>query len=121
MKDQVIISGHHLELTEALKDFVREKAATLFRHEPRIIRLRAELEYDRAKTNEPLFTAQGIIEISGPDLTASDTSDNMYRSIDNMIQKLDRMLRNRARQHRHKRDHPHEVEIPAALPKVTDE
>ena len=45
-KNAIIITGVHLELTQALKDKVNEKMDKLFAHEAGIIRIRVELEYN---------------------------------------------------------------------------
>lgn len=118
MINDLILSGNHLELTDALKAFVSDKANKLFRHENRIDRLRVELTAEQTKNPRARFSAQGIININGPDLVATETSGNMYASIDEMVHKLDRMLRNRARHEREKRNHPHPIDLPADLPKV---
>lgn len=118
MENKLILSANHLELTDALKACVAEKTEKLFRHEDRIVRLRVELDSEHAKQGDLLFRARGIISINGPDLVASETSSDMYHSIDGMIQKLDRMLRNRSRHERDKRDHPHPIDLPADLPKI---
>jgi len=116
--NELIISGRHLELTDSLKYFVTEKMDKLFRHEERIIRIRVELEADKLQTNETVFRAKGIIEITGPDMVASETCGDMHRSIDLLVNKLDRMIRRRSRLKKVKRNHPHSVDIPALLPKV---
>ncbi len=115
---ELIISGRHLELTEALKNFVKDKTDKLFRHEERIVRIRVELEAEKLQTKETLFRAKGIIEINGPDMVASEASDDMYKSIDLLVNKLDRMIRRRARLKKFKRNRLHTVEIPSSLPKV---
>jgi len=115
---EVIISGVHLDLTDALKRVVREKAEKLFNHEERIIRLRVELETNGHKGNQDEFIAKGHIEINGPPMVVSAKSDDLYKSIDGMINKLDRKLRRRSRLFKVKRKHKHGVEIPAELPKV---
>lgn len=115
---EVIISGVHLDLTEALKNIVNEKAAKLFKHEERIIRLRVELEYDPNRAHQGEYIAKGHIEINGPTLVVSASSNDEYKSIDQMIEKLDRKLRRRARLSRVKRKGLHDVDIPASLPKV---
>lgn len=115
---ELIISGRHLALTDSLKTFVREKTDKLFRHEERIVRIRVELEVEKVQTKENLFVAKGIIEINGPDMVASESSDEMHKSIDLLVNKLDRMIRRRSRLKKVKRNHPHSVEIPAELPKV---
>ena len=116
---RVIVRGVHLELTAAIQAAAEEKAARLFRHEARIIRVRLDLEHDRTRAATGSFVAKGHIEIRGPDLIASVASDDLYKSLDALMDKLDRMLRKRATAAITKRQHPHRVEIPAKLPKVS--
>jgi putative sigma-54 modulation protein len=92
MDKDVIISGVHLELTDALKQIVHEKAEKLFRHEGRIIRVRFELEHATSKDPALEFIAKGHIEIQGPDIIATAISNDLYKSVDLAIQKLDRQL-----------------------------
>ena len=118
--NNLIISGVHLELTDALKAKVREKAEKLFTHEGHIIRIRVELEYNthqHTKQNE--FIAKGHIEIDGPPMVASVASNDLYESIDQLTLKLDRMLRRRSRLKRVKRKHPHCIDIPSEIPKTS--
>jgi len=114
----IIISGVHLDLTEALKSTVTEKAEKLFKHEESIIRLRVELEYNQNRTHEEEFTAKGHIEINGPAIVVSVASDDLYKSIDQLVNKLDRKLRRRSRLSKVKRKDKHEVDIPAELPRM---
>jgi putative sigma-54 modulation protein len=119
MKDRtndIIISGHNLNLTVALKRMVIEKVSKLFEHENHIIRVRVELSSDQA-VGSP-FHAKGMIEIRGKTLVADVASDDLYKSIDLLENKLDRMLRRRSRIRVLKRKHTHDVEIPAAIPKA---
>lgn len=115
---RLIVRGVHLELTAALMATAEEKAARLLRHQDRIIRVRLDLEHDRTRAPRAAFIAKGHIEIRGPDLVASVASDDLTKSLDTVVDKLDRMLRKRATAAIVKRQHPHGVEIPAALPKV---
>ena len=117
--DELIISGVHLELTEALKSVVTEKMDKLFRHEGHIIRIRVELEYNAHNSKQNEYIAKGHIEINGPPKVASVATDDLYKSIDQLVVKLDRMLRRRARLKKVKRKHPHGVDIPSELPKVS--
>lgn len=119
MKDRtndIIISGHNLELTDALKRMVIEKVSKLFEHENHIVRVRVELSSGQGVSKA--YHAKGLIEIRGKDLIADVASDDLYKSIDLLESKLDRMLRRRSRLRVLKRKQPHDVEIPAALPKV---
>ena len=92
-----IVTGVHLELTQAIKSIVHEKMNKLFRHEPGIIRVRVELTKDVDKKDQNAFEAKGIIELRGPNFIVSTFSDNLYNAIDDLEDKLLRKLRNRAR------------------------
>ncbi|MCD8483376.1 MAG: ribosome-associated translation inhibitor RaiA [Verrucomicrobia bacterium] len=116
--NDVIISGHNLELTAAIKSIVQEKVAKLFEHEGHIIRLRVEVAYSLNTTREKEFAAKGHIEIKGPPMIATVESEDLYKSIDLLVEKLDRMLRRRSRLRVLKRKHKHEVDIPAMIPKL---
>jgi putative sigma-54 modulation protein len=116
--DKLIVSGIHLELTEGLKQTVRDKVAKLLRHQPRIVRVRVDLEYDRMKSRDAQFVAKGRIEIGGPDLLAAAASDDAYKAIDQLVALLDRSLRKRHDARKEKRNHPHPAEIGYGLPKV---
>jgi len=121
MKDisnEMIISGHNLDLTDSLKTMVREKMQKLFEHETRIQRLRIEVEYNPNSTKQDEFCAKGQIEIKGRPLVAHADSDDMYKSIDLLEHKLDRMLRRRSRLRVAKRKIVHSVDLPAYIPKV---
>jgi len=93
-RSRLLLRGIHLWLTEAMRIALESKADRLFRHEPRILRVRIDVERDlRGRTR--VFTAKGKIEIAGPDLTAAVTTEDAYTSINLLIDKLDRMLRKR--------------------------
>jgi len=115
---KVILRGIHLDLTDAMKAVFNEKAARLLRHEPRIDRIRIELELDKTKTSQAHFIAKGHIEIGGPDIVASVDSDDAYKSVDLLADKLDGLLRKRHSELKDKRHHPHGVDIGAPLPKA---
>jgi putative sigma-54 modulation protein len=115
---EFILTGIHMELTEALKNIAKEKVERLFRHEERIVRIRVELEWDKRNDPEKQFVAKGHIEILGPDLNCSVATEDCLKSLDLLIDKLDRMIRRRSRLKRVKRHQTHAVDIPAHLPKV---
>ena len=91
--NEIIISGRNLELTEALKQEVIAKMDKLFKHQERIIRLRVDLEYSPNRHHQDEFIAKGRIEIDGPDMVTTASSDDMYKSIDELSDKLERKIR----------------------------
>lgn len=93
-QEKLVLRGINVKLTAAMKDAFTQKASRLFRHEPRIIRVRLDIE-DNSRGGVPRFTAKGQVEIRGPDLLASITTDDAYKSVDMLVDRLDRALRKR--------------------------
>ncbi|MCF7688645.1 MAG: ribosome-associated translation inhibitor RaiA [Cephaloticoccus sp.] len=115
---KIIVSGIHLDLTKALKEGAQTRAARLLRHNDHIVRIRIDIDHDKTKGDGHLFIAKGQIEVRGPDLIASVTSEDAYKSLDLLVDKLDRLLRRKHREMKDKRNHPHDVELDANLPKT---
>ena len=116
----VIISGNNMELTEAIKNMVHEKAEKLFEHEENIIRMRVELDYDTHNaSHQGEFIAKGQLEVRGNNHFASAATDDLYKSIDDMVNKLNRMLRRRSRLQKVKRKDTQSIEIPSEIPKAS--
>ncbi|HSH94090.1 MAG TPA: ribosome-associated translation inhibitor RaiA [Roseimicrobium sp.] len=117
--NEVIVSGIHMDLSPSLKTFVQEKTDRLFRHQERIIRIRVELECDPKQAVANRFTAKGHIQINGPDLNASVSSDECHKATAMLIDKLDRMLERRARMFKARRHQLRAIDLDAAmLPKA---
>jgi putative sigma-54 modulation protein len=95
MNDKIHVRGIHLTLTPALAQAMHEKAERLLRHNDHIIRIRLDLEHHDTKAPEERFIAKAQVEIDGPDLVASATTEDGYKSVDLLIDKLDKLLRER--------------------------
>lgn len=100
--NKIILRGVNLWLTDAMKAAITRKAKRLFRHEPRIVRVRIGIDCEHRRTGRE-FCALGQIEVHGNDLLASVTDADAYRAIDRLVQKLDRMLRRRTTARRRSR------------------
>jgi len=117
--NDIIITGLHLELTDAIKQMVHEKLDKLFRHDESILRIRVELEHLKNRSIEAAFVAKGHIEIQGPDLVVSVATDDLYRCVDELVEKLDRKLRRRHRMERVRRKDTHEIKMHTGLKKIS--
>ena len=84
---QLNISGHHIELTDALKDYVASKLEKLERHSDQITRTEVILKVDKQRQ-----IAEATIHVTGGDINAKAEHDDMYAAIDQMVDKLDRQL-----------------------------
>jgi len=104
MKNNLILSGLHLNLTDSLKGIVFEKMEKIYKHEERIIRARIELVHDsKSSSHEKEYVAKGHLELKGKTITISVLSENIYKAVDELVEKLDRGLRRRSRLRRVKR------------------
>ena len=84
---QINISGHHLDLTSPLKDYINDKFVRLERHFDQITSSSVILSL---ANNE--YKAESNLHIAGHNVFASAHSEDMYASIDKLTDKLDRQL-----------------------------
>jgi putative sigma-54 modulation protein len=94
---QLTISGHHVDLTDALRDYVGTKLQRLQRHSDQITKVEVTLIVEKA-----LQKAEASIHVAGADLFAASESDDMYTAIDLLADKLDRQVikhKEKARRH----------------------
>jgi len=115
---KIILQGVHVDLTPAMQNIMREKFSVLLRHNEYIIRINVRLNKDQSRGRQSHFTATGQIEISGPDIVAHVEGDDAYSVIDGLVDKLDKLLLGRHERRKDRRNHPHDVDIDAPLPKA---
>ena len=79
------ISGHHMDVTPAIRQHVEEKLVPIERHGDHITRIEVTLVVEKH-----LHKAEANLHVAGADLFASSESDDMYAGIDSLADKLDR-------------------------------
>lgn len=84
---QLNITGHHVDVTDALKDYTSEKLAKLERHFDQITNVHVVLSVEKVRQR-----AEATIHASGAELFADADADDMYAAIDMLTDKLDRQL-----------------------------
>ncbi len=84
---QITITGHQLEVTDALREYVNTKFDRLARHSDKITSIRVTLSVE--KINQ---TVDASILIAGGEVNAQAEHEDMYAAIDLLIDKLDRQL-----------------------------
>lgn len=82
------ISGHHMDLTDALRDYVSNKMQRIERHFDHVIDAEVVLEVKKTRR-----TAVATLLLSGKKLHAEATQDDMYAAIDQMVDRLDNQTR----------------------------
>jgi putative sigma-54 modulation protein len=112
------MQGIHIELTDAMKNAILDKFTAILHHNEHIIRINVRLHMDQTMGNEHHFTGTAQAEIGGPDLIASAEGKDAYAVIDSLVEILDKQVRQRHGRRKDKRNHPHDVELDAVLPKT---
>ena len=82
---QVSLSGHHVEITESLRNYVNEKVARLDRHFDKALDIQIVLTVEKLR-----HKAEATLHVSGSNLYADDVQEDMYAAIDGLVDKLDR-------------------------------
>jgi putative sigma-54 modulation protein len=84
---QINVSGHHLEITDPLRNYIGEKFNRLERHSDQINSIQVIL------SPEPkLHKAESTIQLTGVEVHASAEATDMYAAIDLLTDKLDRQI-----------------------------
>jgi len=92
---QLTVSGHHIDITDALRQHVSDKFQKLQRHIDHITNIEVTLTVEKQ-----IHKAEANLHISGANIFASSESNDMYSGIDNLADKLDRQIIKHKEKHR---------------------
>ena len=96
---QINITGHHVEVTPALRAYATEKMQRLSRHFDHVISINVIMKVEKLQ-----HMAEATVNAGGRTLFANDSSPDMYAAIDGLADKMDRQVRRlkgRLRNHNH--------------------
>jgi putative sigma-54 modulation protein len=82
------VSGHHVEITPSLRNYVGTKLAKLERHFDNMTDVHCVLTVEKLQ-----HKAEATIHLSGATIHADSTEPDMYAAIDMLIDKLDRQVK----------------------------
>jgi putative sigma-54 modulation protein len=86
------ISGHHLEVTPALRGYVTTKLERIARHFDQLVDVKVLLSVDNQKEKDKRQRAECRLGVKGNDLFAESSHEDLYAAIDELIDKLDRQV-----------------------------
>ena len=86
------ISGHHLEVTPALRGYVSDKLDRITRHFEQVMDVRVLLSVDNLKEKDRRQRAECNIKVKGGELHAESAHEDLYAAVDELVDKLDRQL-----------------------------
>ena len=81
------ISGHHLEVTPAIREYVMNKLERVRRHFDRVIDVSVVLSVEKLRQK-----AEINLHLRGKDLHCEATEADLYAAIDMLVDKLDRQV-----------------------------
>ena len=84
---QLNITGRHVEITQPLRNYVEEKIERIERHFDHITNVHVVLSVEKLQQK-----AEATVHVSGDDIFAEDTEEDMYAAIDGLVAKLDRQV-----------------------------
>ncbi|GAC20590.1 ribosome hibernation promoting factor [Paraglaciecola arctica] len=84
---QINLTGHHVDITDSLRDYVDNKFTKLERHFDHINNVHVILNVE--KLNQK---AEATLHLSGTEVFATSEHSDMYAAIDALIDKLDRQV-----------------------------
>jgi putative sigma-54 modulation protein len=85
---QINLTGHHIEITPALRGYVESKFERVERHFDHVTGIHVVLTLEKQRRK-----AEATIYIAGGNVFADAEHDDMYAAIDALIDKLDRQIR----------------------------
>ena len=85
---QISITGHQLDITQALRTYVETKLSRLERHFDNMTNVHVILSVEKERQ-----MAEATIHVSRGNLFANAEHDDMYAAIDSLVDKLDRQLK----------------------------
>ena len=88
---KMTISGHHIEVTDALHSYVTAKLDKITSHFDDVVDTKVTLSVEKHKEKDGKH-AECTLHIKGADLFAESSHADLYAAIDDMAGKLDRQV-----------------------------
>lgn len=85
---QLTVTGHHIEVSAALRDYVSNKFDKLERHFDNMTDIHCILTVEKL-----VHKAEATIHLGGGTIHADSEQEDMYAAIDSLVDKLDRQVK----------------------------
>ena len=93
------LTGHHVQITPAMRDYVATKLTRITHHFDHVIDVNVILSVEKLQQK-----VEASVHVRGRDIFCESTDPDMYAAIDSLIDKLDRtIIRHKEKnlEHRH--------------------
>ena len=85
---QLELTGHHVEITQALREYVTTKLDKIARHFDLVNDAHCILTVEKLR-----HKAEATVRVNGGNIHAEATEEDMYAAIDALVDKLERRVR----------------------------
>lgn len=85
---QLNITGHHVDITDSMRDYVTSKLERLERHFDSVTNVHVILSVEKLRQK-----AEATVHVTGGNLFAEAENEDMYAAIDALADKLDRQVK----------------------------
>ena len=92
------LSGHHLEITQSMRDYITGKLDRVTRHFDHVIDVNMILSVEELKQK-----VEANVHLSGKNIFVESHDADMYAAIDSLIDKLDRQIIKHKEKHAERR------------------
>lgn len=86
------ISGHHVDVTTALREYVVTKLDRVNRHFDQVVDITVLLSVQKLKEKERRHKSEVTLHTKGKDIFVETAHEDMYAAIDQLMDKLDRQV-----------------------------
>jgi putative sigma-54 modulation protein len=81
------VTGHHLQITPAIRDYVASKLQRITHHFDHVIDVNVIMSVEKLQKK-----IEATVHVRGKDIFCESAADDMYAAIDGLIDKLDRTI-----------------------------
>jgi putative sigma-54 modulation protein len=107
---QINLTGHHVDITDALKGYVFNKFERLARHFDHVLNVHVVLSVEKLRQK-----AEATLHVNGAKVFADSVHEDMYAAIDGLIDKLDRqVLKHKEKKSSHRNNNQKGIDMETA-------
>ena len=86
------ISGHHLDVTPSLREYVLTKLDRIIRHFDQVVDVNVLLSVVNMREKDRRQKAEITLHVKGKDIFVENSHEDLYAAIDKLMDKLDRQV-----------------------------
>lgn len=100
----LMITGHHVDVTQPLRDYVENKLDRVMRHFDQIIDIAVILGIEKPSEKDKRQRAEVNLRLKGNVIHVEHFAEDLYAAIDGVVDKLDRQVlkhKGKIQEHQH--------------------